>query len=251
MPVTIGREILRLGRVASTMDVLDGFARAGESEGLVVVANEQTAGRGRAGRTWIAPAGRNVLCSILLRPPVAPDRLSTLPLVAGIAVAETVETFVQRGCGLKWPNDVLVDRHKIAGILVQSRIAGASVNFVNLGIGINVDVDRERLPGGATSIAVELGSEVGCGPVLATLLVQLNEAYARYVQTNGRPDLSSWRRRAVMLGEHVTVVSDAQTLTGVFQDVDASGRMILRLDTGHEVALMHGEVERGPRTSNL
>jgi BirA family biotin operon repressor/biotin-[acetyl-CoA-carboxylase] ligase len=243
----IGREIIRLGRVASTMDVLDEYARAGESQGLVVVANEQTAGRGRAGRTWIAPAGRNLLCSILLRPSLPPDQLGTLPLVIGVAVAETIEHFVSQSCMLKWPNDVQVAGSKIAGILIQSRIAGASVDFVNLGIGINVDVTQEGLPDGATSIAANRGREVGCAPVLTKLLERLNPAYAEYVRSQGSPDLSAWRQRATMVGERVTVVAISKALTGVLEDIDATGKLLLRLDSGEVVALAHGEVVFGPR----
>lgn len=245
--MTIGREIIRLGRVASTMDVLDGFARAGEPDGLVVLADEQTAGRGRAGRTWIAPAGRNLLCSILLRPPVAPDRLGTLPLIIGVAVAETVERFVPIPCRLKWPNDVLVDGRKIAGILVQSRIAGTAVDFVNLGIGINVDATRDTLPEGATSISVERGSDVGCETVLQMLLERLTDAYAAFAVAGGRPDLAAWRRHAAMLGEHVTIVTGGAPLSGTFLDVDEDGRLLLKQDSGELVALAHGVVERGPR----
>jgi BirA family transcriptional regulator, biotin operon repressor / biotin---[acetyl-CoA-carboxylase] ligase len=243
----IGREIIRLGRVASTMDVLDGYARAGESEGLVVVASEQTAGRGRAGRTWIAPAGHNLLCSILLRPTLSPNQLGVLPLVVGVAVAETIEHFVPQPCLVKWPNDVQVAERKIAGILIQSRISGTAVDFVNLGIGINVDVMHDALPAGATSIAAERGREVGCAPVLTTLLERLNRAYGKFLGSIGSPDLSDWRRRATMLGERVTVISETQVLSGVFEDIDASGKMLLRLDSGERVALVHGEVERGPR----
>lgn len=233
------------------MDVLDGYARAGEPEGLIVIADEQTAGRGRAGRTWVASAGRNVLCSILLRPDVPPEHLGTLPLEVGIAVAETVESFVVERCRLKWPNDVLVIDRKISGILIQSRISTGRIDFVNLGIGINVDAARESLPDGATSILAERGAPVGCTTVLDALLMRLNARYAAFVATGGNPDLTEWRSRAQMLGERVTVIAGEQTVNGVFEDVDPVGRLVLRLGSGEQIRLTHGDVLRGPRSAGI
>ena len=142
----VGRKIIRLQRVPSTMDVVDEYARAGAPEGLVVVAEEQTAGRGRAGRTWSAPAGSGLLLSVLLRPDVEPRLLGTLPLMIGVAVAEAVEAFVPSPCQLKWPNDVLLDGRKVAGVLIQSRLSGERTEYINAGIGINVNVSKSALP---------------------------------------------------------------------------------------------------------
>lgn len=149
--------IERHDRVGSTMDIAAARAQAGEPEGLVVVADEQTAGRGRAGRTWQAPPRSALLLTALLRPPLPPDRLSTLALVAGVALAEAVEAVTGLPAWLKWPNDLwLGERNagdKAAGILATSRLGPAGVEYALLGIGVNVTTPVEALPPGGTSLA--------------------------------------------------------------------------------------------------
>lgn len=244
--MNLGREIVRLSSVGSTMDVLDSRARAGADEGLVVVADEQTSGRGRSGRIWMAPPGSSLLCSILLRPSVAPERVSSLPLIVGIAVAETIESFVRVPCALKWPNDVLLDGRKIAGILLQSRVGAAGVEFVNVGVGINVSTMPSELPDGAVSIR----SAGGCADrdaALARLIERLAAHYAAYCDAAGRPDLSSWRERAAMTGERISVARGGEIVQGMFEGIEDDGRLRLRRDDGDVLVLDSGDVERGPR----
>lgn len=245
----LGGEILRLASVTSTMDVVDERARAGAPEGLVVVADEQTAGRGRAGRSWLAPPGSSLLCSVLLRPRVSPARLGTLPLLAGVAVAEAIESSAAVSCALKWPNDVLIAGRKVAGILVQSRLSPRGIDFVNVGIGVNLNVPAEALPEGATSVALASGATIDREEMLGVMLDRLEEQYREFVASGGHPDLGSWTRRAAMLGEPVTVQLADGSLTGMFEGIDDVGRMLLALQSGGVVALADGEVTRGPRSS--
>lgn len=246
--MTLGRELIHLASVASTMDVVDEYARAGAAEGLVVVADEQTAGRGRAGRVWSAVPGSSLLCSILLRPSLPADRLGPLPLAVGVAVAETIESFVPRACGLKWPNDVLIDGRKVAGILLQSRLSARGMAYLIVGIGINVGASLELLPEGATSISAS-GGDADRESVLATLIARLDRVYRIFLETDGRPDLAEWRRRAVMIGERVTIRRDTDELSGRFKGIDDRGRLLLVLDSGEQVSLIQGDVVRGPRAS--
>lgn len=244
-----GRAIIRLDRVSSTMDIVDEYARAGAAEGLVVVAEEQSAGRGRTGRAWLAPPGSAILCSLLLRPTVPPDRLGALPLLLGVAVAEAIEAVADVTCQLKWPNDVLIERLKVAGILVQSRLKPRGIDFAIAGIGINVSTAAAALPPGATSIAIQTENAVSRETLLTELLGRIDQQYAQFIATDGRPSLDPWRRRAAMIGERVTVLQEQGELEGVFNGVDEVGRLLLDLGAGEKRALIHGELLRGPRST--
>ncbi len=148
----------------------------GDAEGTVAVAEEQTEGRGRLGRTWHAPARTSVLVSVLLRPQIEPSRLPELSLVAGGAVAEAIADVTGIDPAVKFPNDVLVGGRKVAGILAES-----SEGRVVLGIGVNVNQDREQLPADTatepTSLSIELGEPIDRAGLLAAILLRLERAY--------------------------------------------------------------------------
>jgi BirA family biotin operon repressor/biotin-[acetyl-CoA-carboxylase] ligase len=161
---------------ASTQRLL----REDDPEGAVGVAEEQTEGRGRLGRSWQAPAGTSVLVSVLLRPAVEPPRLPELSLVAGGAVAEAIADVTGIDPAIKFPNDVLVGGKKVAGILAES-----SEGRVVLGIGVNVNQTAEELPRDAqtepTSLRIEVGDRVDRADLLAAILLRLERSYDRWV----------------------------------------------------------------------
>jgi BirA family biotin operon repressor/biotin-[acetyl-CoA-carboxylase] ligase len=171
-----GRDYLYAPRCVSTQRLLPPDA----AEGAVAVADEQTEGRGRLGRSWVAPAGTSVLCSLVLRPPVAPSRLPELSLVAGRACAEAIAAVTGLRPTVKLPNDVLVDGRKAAGILAE-----ASDGRIVLGIGINVHQAPEDLPAGsgapATSLDLASGRTVDRAELLVTLLEHLEARYDEWV----------------------------------------------------------------------
>jgi BirA family biotin operon repressor/biotin-[acetyl-CoA-carboxylase] ligase len=243
----IGREIIRLGVVESTMDELARRAADKAEEGLVVVADVQTAGRGRGGRVWLAPPGSSLLMSVLLRPTVPPERLSTLSLVAGVAVAEAIE---QLGITpkLKWPNDVWLSERKVAGILVTSRVGPEGIVAI-LGIGINVNVESADLPPGAISLSAAIGKTVPREELLSSVLSRLDAYYLAFTKTAGRPDLSGWTKRAALIGEQVQVTDGAEIHSGVLLGIDPDGALLLRGIGGDRIRIVAGELTRGPRTT--
>ena len=234
------------------------FAGRGAPHGTLVTAAEQSAGRGRQGRTWSAPAGRALLCSIVVR---EPPRL--LPLVAGVAVAEVVESSVAGvavagsgpgvagygpgeaghgpgvaghgpGVAIKWPNDVLVDGRKVAGILVEARM---QEGWAVVGIGLNVALRAEDFPPDLRDRAGTLGLEPSAiEPALAALL----RALERWLGAGVDDVLEAVRARDALLGREVRW--SGQTGTGA--GIDSSGRLVVRTDSG-EVALDAGEVHLG------
>jgi BirA family biotin operon repressor/biotin-[acetyl-CoA-carboxylase] ligase len=247
----IGREIVRYDSVLSTMDVLAERAAGAAAEGLVVLADEQSAGRGRSGRTWVAPPGTSLLCSILLRPRVEPDCLGALSLMAGVAVANAIESLAPVRCSLKWPNDVLINNNKVAGILLQSRLNNSGVEFVNLGVGINVSTIDDALEPGATSLIASSGESISRELLLESLCQALDDQYASFISSGGRPSLAVWRERAAMIGERISIVRDYDALEGTLLGIDELGRLRLELDSTRVVLVDHGDVRRGPREAQL
>ncbi len=247
MTVRLGEPLLRRQRVASTMDVVASLGRAGAPEGLVVVAEEQTSGRGRAGRAWVAPAGTGLLCSILLRPPVRPADLSALPLLIGVAVSRAIEAVAPVCPSVKWPNDVLIDGRKVAGILLNARATAEHVDFVVAGIGVNVSATTAGNDG-AITIEEASRSSIDQRRLLDGLLEELSSIYNGFLGAPATPDLEPWRARAHLRSEQVTIRDGNRELVGRFHDVDSTGALLLEDPDGSLRRIISGDLIRGPRS---
>lgn len=235
-----GRDLRYYRTIGSTMDVARALAEAGAAEGVTVVADEQTAGRGRLGRAWVAPPGVNLYVSILVRP--APTAMKRLGMVAPLAVAEAVAAVGGPAVTFKWPNDVRAGGRKLSGILIESGFAGNVPAYAVVGIGLNVNLDVGRYPEIAeiaTSIAREVGRPVSREEALAALL----NAFERYYECpDGAAVRAAWRARLETLGQEVAVTFGGRTEHGLAEDVDDDGALILRRADGTQVALPAGEV---------
>jgi BirA family biotin operon repressor/biotin-[acetyl-CoA-carboxylase] ligase len=232
------------------MDEVAALALAGEPEGTVVLADEQTAGRGRAGRSWRAPAASSILCSVLLRPAVPPHRLATLPLLVGVAVAETIETTVGLPCLLKWPNDVWLGvppiGRKVAGILLAARSHAESVDHALVGIGLNVNIAPTDLPPGATSLQAATGRLLDRAELLDSLLDRLDAAYLSFAAAADLPSLDGWRARAALLNETVVVDVAGRRRSGIMRGVARDGALLLEEKPGAILRIVAGDLTRGP-----
>jgi BirA family biotin operon repressor/biotin-[acetyl-CoA-carboxylase] ligase len=227
---TLGSPRLHLRRTASTNERARQLAAAGAPHGTLVTAAEQTAGRGRQGRTWVAPAGRALLMSLVLR---HPRRL--LPLAAGVAVAELVGANAM----VKWPNDVLTENRKVAGILVEGR---PQEGWAVLGIGVNVALAMEDFPPELQSTAGTLGlAPQALEPTLEALLARL----ACWLPAEEESVLAAVRARDALAGHRVSWAGG----TGRADGIDGDGRLVVATETGH-VALDAGEVHLVPAPSN-
>lgn len=248
----LSQRFVRFDTVASTMDEATRLAAEGEPEGTVILAAEQTSGRGRAGRSWVTPPGTALLCSVIMRPRVAPDRLPVLSLLVGSAAADAIESVSGLDCRLKWPNDLWLGDgdpgRKVGGILLTSRLGPDGVEAVVAGIGINVSTHQDALPPGATSLLLEGGGHVAIADLLAALLKHLNHYYDDFLATNGHPGLDPWRQRAALVGQRVTITNGENTLVGDFTGVDDDGRLLLRDDGGRMHRVTAGDLTRGPRS---
>jgi BirA family biotin operon repressor/biotin-[acetyl-CoA-carboxylase] ligase len=234
--------IEHLSTVGSTNDYLKDRARSGSPEWTVVVADRQTAGRGREGRSWASPSG-NLYLSVLLRPALEP--LTLLPLAAGLAVAEALQALGVEA-RLKWPNDVEADGKKIAGVLTESAAAGGGTEWVVIGMGVNLHPD-EPLPETATSLRAvaraEEWSVTGREAVAASVLARLAVWYDALRHGGSRAVVAAWRERALpWWGRTVEARSGDLVLHGVARGLDDRGALVLELPDGSHRAVFSGEV---------
>jgi BirA family biotin operon repressor/biotin-[acetyl-CoA-carboxylase] ligase len=219
-----------VGRTTSTNADVSARARAGEPAGYVLIAEEQTAGRGRLDRSWQAPARSSLLVSVLLRPMSSPSTWTLLPFVAGVAVAEAVRGVGRLSAELKWPNDVLVDGRKLGGILVE-RVDSAVV----VGIGVNVSLRSTELPV-PTATSVALAGGVADREVLAKeMLRALARRYDLWQAAGGASSsiLPAYREICATIGWNVTVqLPGGESVDGLVSAVDDAGRLVVMSDDG-------------------
>jgi BirA family transcriptional regulator, biotin operon repressor / biotin---[acetyl-CoA-carboxylase] ligase len=209
-------------------------ARTGAPEGLVAVADHQTAGRGRLGRSWTAPPGGSLLVSILLRPDLPPDSFHLVTAAVALAASDACRAGAGVEPGLKWPNDLLVDDRKLAGVLAEADRAAPSGPAVVVGIGINVnwpDPLPDELEATATSLDRLAGRPVDRVELLVELLVGLEARYAGLGDAAGRVALASeYRRRCSTIGRAVRVELADESFTGEACDVNDAGQLLVTTD---------------------
>lgn len=234
----IGRRLTHLATTASTMDVARSEAVAGAPHGAVVIAEEQSAGRGRFGRRWVSPPGKNLYLTLILRP--GAGRLRSLSMVVPLAVCRAIEAVTPLRPVIKWPNDILAGERKLAGILIQGESTGAELIYALAGIGLNVNdpVDDPEIAGIATSLSRELGEETSRETVLAALLNEVEDAYNAPIADV----YSGWRSRVATLGRPVRLTFRDEAYEGIAEDVDGEGSLILRLGDGTRRTFEAGEV---------
>jgi BirA family transcriptional regulator, biotin operon repressor / biotin---[acetyl-CoA-carboxylase] ligase len=207
------------------------LAVRGAPGGTVVTASEQSAGRGRRGRTWTAPAGRALLCSAILRPLEARHRL--LPLAVPLAVCEAAEAVGAGGCKVKWPNDVWMESRKLAGVLIEARPPRWAV----IGIGLNVAIGPDEFPPELRESAISIGSDTSVDAALAAVC----EALGRWVEASDDAVLAEFERRDALRGREVRWTGAGEG-SGLVEGVDERGNLLVRVASGEAVALGSGEI---------
>jgi BirA family biotin operon repressor/biotin-[acetyl-CoA-carboxylase] ligase len=235
----IGHKVLVYPSLSSTNDVAKREARKGAEEGTVVVAEEQTAGRGRLKRAWLSPRG-SVALSIILHP--TPAQLPLLIMVASLAVVHCIEK-VGLATQIKWPNDVLINNKKVCGILIESDVRGSAVDYAVIGIGLNVNVNTADFPEiatTATSLSREMGRELSRRGVIGCLLEEVEKLYLAL--SEGDSVFREWRDRLVTLGKKVEVSSGKTSYRGLAESVASDGSLLLRQPDGQLIKIVAGDV---------
>jgi|SRR5579883_3231082 len=246
---TVGREIVCLRTVGSTNDWLKAAAAEGAPEGLVVFAEEQTAGRGQIGRPWYAPIGCCILTSILFRPTFPPEQLFALTMLGACAAASAAVSLTGLSVHLKWPNDLVSEGGKVGGALTESTVVDGRVEWAILGIGLNVNLNRRALANipGATSLQCELGKRINRNALARALLQGLDDRYQIIKAGQLATVVSEWRERLSTIGKWVTLRSGTNLEGPLFawQVTDSGGLILLRPD-GTTFTAVAGEVSVRP-----
>jgi BirA family biotin operon repressor/biotin-[acetyl-CoA-carboxylase] ligase len=244
----LGRPVVALEEVESTNDEAWARARSGGPEGLLVVAERQSRGRGRGGNAWFSPPYVGVWSSVLLRPHLPAARMPLLSLAAGLAGAVAAES-VGAAVGLKWPNDLVAtdgSGRKAGGVLVESRQEDGRWAVV-VGVGVNANSADEDFPPAlrdrATSLARLAGGPVSREDFLVALVRALGDAYELLEQAGEARLLDEWRQRAVIFGRPVRVRGGGAEIHGVARDLVDDGSLLVRLDSGVELSVRAGELE--------
>lgn len=231
--------------VSSTNTVAKEVAKKTDEEKIVILAETQTMGRGRLGRQWISPKG-GLWLSIILRPQTTPKEALRLTFIMSSAVAKTIKTLFNLKTSVKWPNDVLVNGKKISGILTETNTKESLVEFVIVGVGINVNIDLESFPSSlratVTSLKHELGYKVKQKPLTETLLQNFENRYRRLQRGMWSALLQEWKNLADFLGKEVKVSNFDEVLSGEALDVDEDGALIIRFNDGLLKKVVAGDV---------
>ena len=249
---TFGRRLIYRRRTGSTNDLAKALAVEGAPEGTVVVADEQTEGRGRLGRRWLAPPASALLCSILFRPTLPLRSAPQLTMVCSLAAADAVAAVSGLDVALKWPNDLVVaygdprgvlEWRKLAGLLTETGVSGDRLDFVVVGLGLNVNLpaaDLPRIAPQATSLLDETGRPVDREALLARLLAGVEGRYAA-LQAGASPH-AEWVARLATLGRSVRATTPQGVVEGVAEAVDGDGALLLRTADGALHRLVAGDV---------
>lgn len=250
----VGKKIHIFDELPSTNQTAHELAMAGAPEGTVVIAESQTSGKGRRGRAWFSPAGRNIYTSIILRPAISPEDAPKLTLVAAVALAEAIsdslKVFGDHLLGIKWPNDILIDGKKCAGILTEMKINSEGVNFVVIGIGINVNMDLCDIPPElkniATSLSIEASDTLSREGILQSLYSKIENWYKRYLSEGFLPVKERWEVLSAINGAFVRAASSVDGLhsyeEGEALGLDDEGELLIRKNDGIVVAVRAGDI---------
>jgi BirA family biotin operon repressor/biotin-[acetyl-CoA-carboxylase] ligase len=239
--------VITLDKVDSTNSEAERHLAAGSRLPLVILAREQTQGRGRRGRVWHSPAAGNLYGTFVFRPKLEPARLQDFTLWMGLSICELTANFCKIKPGLKWPNDLLVNGRKAGGMLTEARIDADEVRDLVFGLGLNLNVRAEDMPRdlarSAISLAEAAGAPVDVNRFAAALITRVLAAYGQFVEGDYRDKFTElWSRFDVLRGQPVSVTQGDRTVTGTATGIDDEGSLIVRTGTGRTERFRAGEV---------
>ena len=244
---TIGCRLVCLSDTASTNSDAFRLAEQGAAEGTVVLADSQASGKGRMGRIWSSPPGINLYCSVILRPGIMPYEAPQLTFLSAVAVARAIESVTTLKPKIKWPNDVLIGTGKVAGLLNEMSAETDGINFVILGIGVNLNMKNDQFPPElrhpATSLLLESGQRISRSRFAAILFNELDHLYSEFLIHGFGPVRAEWQQRCNAHDRELTVSDGGmETVRGMFGGIDGDGVLLVSLTDGSIIRILSGDV---------
>jgi BirA family biotin operon repressor/biotin-[acetyl-CoA-carboxylase] ligase len=243
----LGKTIHWYDAVDSTNLIAIEMAQRGAPEGTVVLADQQLSGRGRSNRSWHSPAGVGIYCSIVLRPKMAPAKGQLITLMASVSLVEAIARRTGLSPRVKWPNDILINNRKVAGILLESRLSGAQIGYAVIGFGINVNNDSADLPEDirvkASSLLVELKKPVDRSTLVMDIFSEFEKIYDKFQRQDFAVILEQWRHYSSTLGQRVRIWQRDRALEGIALDVTEDGGLLLKVEGDKQTVIHAGDVE--------
>jgi BirA family biotin operon repressor/biotin-[acetyl-CoA-carboxylase] ligase len=214
----------------------------GAPEGALVLAEYQTKGRGRLGRSWFSPKYKGIYLSLILRPKIAPPEASILTLLTAVSICEAVKAVCGLEARIKWPNDILLQHKKLGGILTELSAETDEVNFVVIGVGLNVNNDRKTLVSQATSLKEQKKENINRISLLQEILRRIEVNYLSFREKGSGPVIEKWREHNITLGKRVKVCCRREHIEGEAVDIEIDGGLLVRKDSGMTEKVMAGDV---------
>jgi len=240
---TIGKKVFCYHTASSTNEIGHKLARGGAFDGTLILAENQTRGKGRGEHVWLSSPGENLTFTIVLRPNCKPSEMTLLSLMGSLAIAEAISKMLNKKAAIKWPNDVLIDRKKISGLLLESAISGEHADYVLLGIGLNInqkDFTSELEPT-ATSLRLAANRAFCRVAVLSEIVRYLERRYLQFKSQDTQSILEDWKTYCTMLGKKITFRQNDLERSGVAMDINDAGYLKVRVGP-NTLMLSHAEI---------
>lgn len=240
-----GTRLLYYDSVESTNGLAKSLALQGAPEGTLLLTNQQTAGRGRMGRSWVSPKGANLLFSVLLRPRLKTNEVFALTMIMAVSAAESLSRRTGIAARIKWPNDLYVGRRKLAGILTEIALKEKMLDYVVVGMGLNVHWhprDDQEMRVQATSLLLETGLHCSRADLLVGILTEFELGYRHFLEGEREVFCRRWNDLSMVLGRNVVVESEPEIIQGKALRIDTSGALIVEVAGGLERKILCGDV---------
>lgn len=243
----IGHKVFHFKEIDSTNNYAKKIANEGCSHGTIVIAEKQTLGRGRVGREWKSHNSEGLWFSIILRPDLEPENVQIVTLAASVAVVEGILEAEGIVCGIKWPNDIIINNSKLGGILTELSAEPGHVNHVVVGIGININQDpstfEDEIKNKATSLKIHMGKPVSRVKILGKIMTRFEEIYIIMLQGNTQEIIDRWNKYSVTLGKDVKITIKDLEYTGLAQSIALDGKLIVKCNDGVLREISAGEIQ--------
>jgi len=236
------KNIYYYDNISSTNDAAYRLAEEGEDEGAIVIAGSQSKGKGRLGRNWVSPRGGGIYMSLILRPDAETDEIQALALIVASSITHVIRDTYSLEAQIKWPNDILIDGRKVCGILTEIKAQPDRVEFLVLGIGLNVNTPQSKLPPVATSLKNESKKTVNRAELLKMILEEFEKDYLCFKKEGFKLLRKDCKKLSLILGKRVKITEHHHRIEGIAEDIDQKGALIVRTDKGERKRIFSGDV---------